>query len=202
MKARVETLNRELAGTPETDESAETDANVTDAAAPAAAPGATLQVTAESHADHVAIESAVVMERPMVMLPAPTNREAMDAAIRLLSGQDAPAEELTEERSAEPIEAATIAVATIEAAAPTPAEVLDMPPATLEIPARPATVPALIFGARVPTTTTKKAKPAPTHTVRTVRMADVQQMDLFGSEISHAAMSPHTDSGPAQISMF
>jgi hypothetical protein len=33
-------------------------------------------------------------------------------------------------------------------------------------------------------------------------MADVQQLDLFGGEISHAAMSPHTDRGPAQISMF
>jgi len=78
---------------------------------------------------------------------------------------------------------------------------LDMPPATLEISARPATVPALVFGARMPTTTTKKAKPAPTHAVRTVRMADVQQRDLFGGEIAHGAM-PHTDSGPAQISMF
>jgi len=208
MKARVETVNRQLAGTPETDESAETDADgtaVTDAAetdapAPAAAP-ATLQVTSESHADHVARESAVVMVRPVVMLPAPTNREAMDAAIRLLSGQDAPAEESVEELSAEPIAAATAEVATIEAVAPTPDEMLDMPPATLEIPARPAKVPALVFGARVSTTTTKKAKPAPTHAVRTMRMADVLQMDLFGGEIAHAAMA-HTDSGPAQISMF
>jgi len=164
-------------------------------------------VMAESDADH--IDTAPIaptptwtpweIERPAVMIPTPEDREAMVAAIRVLRGVEAapaPIEERVEEPSAEPIE-----VATVEVVAPTPAEVLDMPPATLEIPARPAKVPALVFGARVPTPTTKKAKPAPTHTVRTVRMADVQQMDLFGGDIAHAAI-PHTDSGPAQISMF
>ena len=174
MKARVETVNRQLAGTPETDEAAKTDADTkdvtdaaaTDAPAPAAAP-ATLQVTAENHADHVAIDAAVVMVRPMVMLPAPTNREAMDAAMRLLSGQDIPAEETTDAQAEETDTQAVVAAPADQAVVEAPDDVLDMPPATLEIPVRPATVPALVFGARVPTPTTKKAKPAPTHTVRT-----------------------------------